>query len=429
MQMFLHEEPVKHPQPRVSLRIVTLLLIGLLLVTAISFVFSGATPKAHAAPTWNRVWGDEFNGAANTAPNGSNWQYDLGTSYPGGAANWGTGEVESETNSTANVYLDGAGHLAIKPIRDASGHWTSGRIETRNSSFAAPAGGKMAVEASIQVPNVTGSAALGYWPAFWMLGSAFRGVYTNWPLAGEIDTMENINGLNKEYGTLHCGVDPGGPCNETTGLGGNTSCSPTTCQSAFHTYRVEVDRSTSPEQIRWYLDGVQFWQVSSNNPGMDATTWANAVDHAFFIILNVAIGGAFPNAICGCSSPSASTASGIPMLVDYVRVYTMAGGTTPTPTPTPSGCTGLYTAGVVNIGSTSALPWFKPCGWTAGYVILHYIRPGVVQQNVYMTYNSSTARWEYAVSGISSGQVLQYDYTYQKGGAQYDTAWTSWTHP
>jgi hypothetical protein len=311
------------PKRRRMMQISALLIVCTMFVSVTGYEFFGKASTAKAA-SWTETWNDEFDGAAGSAPNGANWLYDTGTSYPGGAGNWGTGEVETNTNSTDNVYLDGNGHLAIKPINN-NGNWTSGRIETQSSAFAAPAGGELAVEASIQVPNVTGAAALGYWPAFWMLGSAFRGVYTNWPTAGEVDTMENINGLNTEYGTLHCGVDPGGPCNETTGLGGNTPCSGSTCQSAFHTYRVEIDRSTSPEQIRWYLDGNQFWQVSSNAPGMDPTTWANAVDHSFFIILNVAIGGGFPNAICGCSSPSSATASGIPMLVDYVRAYTSGG--------------------------------------------------------------------------------------------------------
>ena len=152
------------------------------------------------------------------------------------------------------------------PMRDANGNWTSGRIETQRTNFAAPAGGEMAVEASIQMPNVTGAAAQGYWPAFWLLGADFRGNYTNWPGIGEIDAMENVNGTNLEHGTLHCGVDPGGPCNETTGLSGSMSCAPTTCQAGFHTYRVEVDRSTSPEEIRWYLDGSEFWHVDSIPP-------------------------------------------------------------------------------------------------------------------------------------------------------------------
>jgi Glycosyl hydrolases family 16 len=423
------EVPLRQRQKSFSRRLTTLLVVGSALVLAVSvgFFSPGGLTKAHAA-TWTQVWSDEFNGAAGTGVNPSNWFYDTGTGF-------GTGEIETMTNSTNNVYQDGQGHLVIKAIRGSNGGWTSGRIETQLSNFNAPTGGMVAMEASIQQPNVSGAAGEGYWPAFWMLGSPYR-VDHSWPKDGEVDILEDVNGLSSVYGTLHCGVAPGGPCNEYSGIGsGRRAC--TGCQTAFHTYRVEIDRSVSPEQIRWYLDGVNYFTISANQ--VDATTWANAVDHAFFIIFDLAMGGGFPNGVAGHTTPTAATASGASMLIDYVRVFTAGGsggGTTPTPVPTvtptptpPGGCTGTYTSGVVNSGSTSALPWFMPCGWTAGYVILHYIRPGLSQQNVNMTYNSSTARWEFTVSGMSSGQVLQYAFTYQKGGLQYDTGWTSWTHP
>ncbi len=300
--------------------IVPLITIPVLaLVSFVAFIPQQHVAKAAQAENvrpWNLVWGDEFDGKIGASVNSSTWLYDTGTSYTGGAANWGTGEAETMTNSTNNVSMDGKGPLALKAVRDANGNWTSGRIETQRSNFAAPPGGKLAVEASIQVPNVTGAAAQGYWAAFWMLGSAFRGNYNNWPNIGEIDAMENVNGTNVAHGTLHCGVDPGGPCNETNGLGGSTNCIQKTCQAAFHTYRVEVDRTKSPEEIRWYVDGTEFWHVDSNTSGMDATTWANAVDHGFFIILDVAMGGSWP------SSPTSATQSGAPMLVNYVHVYT-----------------------------------------------------------------------------------------------------------
>ncbi|GHO85747.1 glycoside hydrolase family 16 protein [Dictyobacter formicarum] len=420
MQIFPHREPVNDSllsRKRRLLLFTTLFVIVMLGLAALSFAPSSAIPSARAA-SWNLTWSDEFNGAAGTGVNTTNWKYDTGTG-------WGTGEIETMTNSTNNVYLDGNGHLAIKPIRDGNGNWTSGRIETQPSNFAAPVGGEVAFESSIQLPNVTGAAAQGYWPAFWSLGAPFRSGGT-WPSVGEIDFMESINGTNMEYGTLHCGVNPGGPCNESSGRGGHTPCTPTTCQAAYHTYRTEIDRRTSPEQVRWYLDGVEFWHVNSNDPGMDPTTWANAIDHGFFIIYDVAMGGGWPG------NPTASTQSGVPMLIDYVRVYTLNGTTptpTPTPSPTPSGCSGTFTQNVVSTGSSTALPWFQPCGWTAGYVILHYIVPGQVQQNVQMTYNSGTARWEYTVNGLNAGQTLQYSFTYQKAGLQYDTSWYTWTHP
>jgi hypothetical protein len=321
------------PDPRLRRR---LLLAGAVLLAASGSVAVAADAVASVPPTpagWTQVFADDFNGSANTGVNTSNWLYDLGTSYPGGAANWGTGEVETMTNSTANVFQDGGGHLVIKPIRNASGGWTSGRIETQRTDFAAPAGGKLRFEGSLQQPNVSGAAAAGYWPAFWSMGAAARGTgASGWPGIGEIDLMEDINGLSSEFATLHCGVAPGGPCNEFTGLGsGQRACGD--CQTGFHTYAMELDRSVSPEQIRWYLDGNNFFTVNANQ--VDATTWNNATHHGFFMILNVAIGGSFPAAFGG--GPTGSTQSGVPMLVDYVAAYTSGGGTTPPPPPPPGG--------------------------------------------------------------------------------------------
>jgi hypothetical protein len=294
------------------------LLAGAILAAGMLAVLQRPSPALASAPAtpagWSNVFTDDFNGASGSGINTGNWFYDTGTSYPGGAANWGTGEIESYTNSTSNVYQDGAGHLVIKAIRGANGAWTSGRIESQSSGFQPPAGGVMHVEASIQLPNVTGAAAQGYWPAFWMLGAPFRGNYNNWPTYGEMDTMENVNGVNTVYGTLHCGVNPGGPCNETSGLGGNRSGFSPSLQTAFHTYAVEYDKSVSPEQIRWYVDGVNYWTVNSSQ--MDATTWANTTNHGWFLLLNVAIGGGWPG------NPTSATASGAAMLVDYVTVRT-----------------------------------------------------------------------------------------------------------
>jgi beta-glucanase (GH16 family) len=278
---------------------------------------AGATvPPAPSG--WTTVFSDDFNGAAGTGVDTTNWLYDTGTGYPGGAANWGTGEVETMTNSTANVYQDGQGHLVIKPIMDKRHQWTSGRIETQRTDFAAPAGGQMEITASIEQPNP--SSGLGYWPAFWALGAAARPVAaTNWPSIGELDTMEDVNGLSEVAHTLHCGVNPGGPCNETNGLGsGLLPCAG--CQTGYHTYSVIVDRRTAgAEQLRFYTDDVL--QYTINQSQMDATTWANAVDHGFFIILNVAIGGGFPNGVCNCTTPTHTTTSGAGMSVDYVAVY------------------------------------------------------------------------------------------------------------
>ncbi|MEV7449723.1 glycoside hydrolase family 16 protein [Streptomyces nigra] len=328
------------PPRRRSVRRAVVAVLGTLglAAAAAGVVVPSASASAPTPPSgWTQVFLDDFTGPAGSGVNTSNWRYDTGTGYPGGPANWGTGEIETMTSSTDNVSLDGNGNLRITPRRDGAGRWTSGRIETNRTDFQPPSGGKLRVEARIQVPNVTGAAAKGYWPAFWMLGAPYRGNYWNWPGVGELDIMENTQGMNTVFATMHCGTAPGGPCNENSGIGGNTTCSGTTCQAGFHTYRLEWDRSTSVEEIRFYLDGVNFHTVRANQ--VDATTWANATNHGYFIILNVAMGGGFPDAFGG--GPDGGTQPGHSMVVDYVQVLTSGGGGT---TPPPTGNRDAYSA-------------------------------------------------------------------------------------
>ncbi len=248
------------------------------------------------------------------------------------------------TNSTNNVYLDGNGHLVIKAI-DSGGAWTSGRIQTNTANVGAPAGGELEVTASIEQPNP--ASGLGYWPAFWMLGPG------SWPSTGEIDIMEDVNALSEHSGTFHCGVDPGGPCNETNGIGsGLQSCAG--CQTGYHTYTVIVNRTnTSAESITWYLDGNQFFQV--NESQVPVATWQAAVDHNFSIIFDLAMGGGYPNGVCSCTTPTSSTTSGATLNVGYVAAYETT-GTSSSPSPSPSssstgGGTSCTTTATANISA------------------------------------------------------------------------------
>ncbi|MET7705262.1 carbohydrate-binding protein [Micromonospora sp. NPDC005413] len=315
-------------------------LLASVLLVATTTALAGITVTAQAAVPppaagWSTVWSDDFTGAAGTLPSAANWIIDTGHNYPGGPANWGTGEIQNYTASTANVSHDGGGNLRITPLRDGGGGWTSARIETVRSDFKAPAGGVLAIEGRIQMPNVTGAAAAGYWPAFWALGAPYRGNYQNWPGIGEFDVMENVNGINSVWGVLHCGVAPGGPCDEFNGIGASRACPGASCQSAFHTYRFEWDASISPQQLRWYVDGQLFHTVTQSRVGDSA--WSQMTSHAgYFLLLNVAMGGAFPNGVAGSGTPTAATVPGRPMLVDYVAVYRRGGGTTPPTTPPPT---------------------------------------------------------------------------------------------
>ncbi|MET8946454.1 glycoside hydrolase family 16 protein [Streptomyces sp. NPDC004542] len=388
---------------RRPLRRVLVAVIGTLGLAAAAAT-AAALPASASAPTppsgWTQVFLDDFNGAAGTGVNTSAWQYDTGTAYPGGAANWGTGEVETMTSSTSNVSLDGNGNLLITPRRDSSGNWTSGRIETTRTDFQPPAGGKLRVESRIQLPDVTGAAAKGYWPAFWMLGAPYRGNYQNWPGVGELDVMENVQGLNTDWATMHCGTNPGGPCNETSGIGGNTSCSGTTCQAGFHTYAMEWDRSTSPEEIRFYLDGVNFHTVRADQ--VDAATWADATNHGFFIILNVAMGGGFPAAFGG--GPDSGTEPGHPMVVDYVQVLQSTGGGSGT-TPPPSGNRNAYSTIQAESYDSQSGTATETTSDTGGGQDLGYLANGDWALYKGVNFGSTAARQFYArvASGAASG--------------------------
>jgi beta-glucanase (GH16 family) len=267
-------------------------------------------PTAPTAP-WTKVWSDSFNGPAGQGVDGSVWKYDTGQGV------FGTGEVERMTSDSANVHLDGHGDLELVPLRNGSG-WTSGRIKTWSSNFGAPAGGEMLVTAAIKQPDAPD--VTGYWPGFWLLGPG------HWPMTGEIDILEDINSSTQYSGTLHCGNltqrNPDGttgPCHEGNGFGSGLRPCPG-CQTGYHTYAVVVDRRNAANQeIRWYHDGRQYFSVSESKVG--AAAWTQGVDHGFHIILDLAMGGSYPNGNCQCQSPTSQTTPGAAMSIASVSVY------------------------------------------------------------------------------------------------------------
>jgi beta-glucanase (GH16 family) len=308
MSADLRTDPPVHDTPgrgRPRARWLALLAAVLVVLIAGGYVLWARTSGGDG---WKTVWREDFDGSKGDLPNRDNWLLDTGTSYPGGAQQWGTGEIQTYTADPANVSLDGDGRLRITATRNAAGIWSSARLETNRTDFKPERGQTLRTEARIQVPD----GGPGYWAAFWMLGEAFRGNYVNWPGIGEIDIMEFKGGEpSNVYGTFHCGTAPGGPCNENNGIGGHTGAGQA-LSGGFHTYGVEFDRTKPVEELRWYLDGRNYFTVKASQ--LDPATWAKATDHGFFVLLNLAIGGSFGG------PPDETTRPGESMVVDDVTV-------------------------------------------------------------------------------------------------------------
>src|ERR1700690_3323404 len=104
---------------------------------------AGTVPPAPSG--WTTVFGDDFAGAAGSAPSSANWFYDTGTDK-------GNKEVNRNTSSTSNVYRDGKGHLVLKAIKSGSS-WTAAGIQSTRDDFQAPPGGEMEMTASLKQPD------------------------------------------------------------------------------------------------------------------------------------------------------------------------------------------------------------------------------------------------------------------------------------
>ena len=250
-----------------------------------------------APPTWTLVWSDEFDGAAGGSFDAAKWVAETGGS------GWGNQEREYYTTRPENIALDGSGHLVItaraEPATTSYSCWygscryTSARIKTKGL-FAQTYG---RFEARIRIPR-----GQGLWPAFWMLGDNIDAV--GWPKSGEIDIMENIGREpNMVHGTMH---GPG--YSGAGGIGGPYTLASGAFADDFHRYAVEW----TPGLITWFVDDTKYFQVTTSSIPTGAT-WV--FDHPFFLLLNVAVGGGWPN------DPDATTTFPQEMAVDYVRVY------------------------------------------------------------------------------------------------------------
>ena len=254
-------------------------------------------PRSTPPSEWTLTWSDEFDGPAGAPVDGTKWVAETG------GHGWGNQERQYYTALSENVSLDGSGHLVItaraEPQNSSYACWygscgyTSARLKTQGR-FTQTYG---RFEARIRVPR-----GLGLWPAFWMLGADIDQV--GWPRSGEIDVMENIG---REPAIVH-GTMHGPGYSGASSIGGAYTLASGSFADDYHVFAVEW----MPGEIRWFVDNTEYRR---STPASLPAGAAWVFDHPFFMLLNVAVGGAWPG------DPDAATQFPQQMLVDYVRVY------------------------------------------------------------------------------------------------------------
>lgn len=240
--------------------------------------------QALSEKSWKLVWSDDFIGAAGTAPDNSKWVFDLG----GGG--WGNSELQTYTNNSANVKLDGDGKLVITAINAPSG-FTSARIKTKGK-FEQTYG-----RFEARIKTTTGP---GIWPAFWMLGSNID--TKSWPQCGEIDILEQKGQQSAiNYATVHGPGYSGG-----SSIGKTYMLPNSRFDLDYHIYAAEWTEG----QIDFFVDGFLYHRVTPKD-----VTGEWVFNQPFFLLLNVAVGGNF------VGFPTAATPFPQSMYIDYVKVY------------------------------------------------------------------------------------------------------------
>ncbi|KDO27785.1 hypothetical protein SPRG_07384 [Saprolegnia parasitica CBS 223.65] len=275
-----------------------LLLLGVASATNCTTLNSTARPAPLSLSPlagWQVTFEDNFN-----ALNKSRWKIANECSTEHGCAH----------NNEEQVYLASQvrvedGNLVVEATNQpytspAAGtrQFRSGRLDS-SGSFAQQFG---RFEARIKLP-----VGRGMWPAFWLMPRGGR----CWPTDGEIDIMEYVGqSPDQIHGNYHFGPSCNRNFHDDKAVCGKAGKSKQVAlDKDFHVYAVEW----TPTSISWFFDG-QLYYVLTNAQCTDKAQFF-IPQKAFYIILNVAVGGTWPG------SPSASTVFPQRMLVDYVRVY------------------------------------------------------------------------------------------------------------
>jgi beta-glucanase (GH16 family) len=192
-------------------------------------------------------------------------------------------EQQAYADSAGIIIID-KGQLTVKPIyhpgfsqnRVKMNDFVSGRINTRDKY-------------EFMYGNITArmrvTAGEGLWPAVWLLGKG------KWPDAGEIDVMETVGDPTWASNAIHGPTYHG----NTPLLSRNTFAAGTDV-TQWHAYGVNVQ----PDQITFSIDGKVTYTVTK---AMVEKYGAWVFDNKKYILLNLAIGGGYPQGVFKMKGP------------------------------------------------------------------------------------------------------------------------------
>lgn len=320
-------------------------IFALLSLSAAVFYLSACCSKSE----YKLVWSDEFDGET---LNAAYWNVEDNAR--------GGGNAELQYYAPKNVTIErhpetGESCLVLNAQREDYGNrpCTSARLNTQDKVMVEY--GK--VEARIAFPYT----ADGLWPAFWMLGNNLA---TNlgdnddidaqvaqlekenrvvWPKCGEIDICEMGHHSGIEAGTQDRFFNGACHWGESFNNGaypnfGQFCTADYPVQGDFHLFTLEWTADT----IAMYLDKdvypdvAPYFQLSLRNKEVNEP--GHYFNHPFYLVLNLSVGGFFPDMpaaekypeLITADDPSFQRVTALPadgtpvkMYVDYIRVYKM----------------------------------------------------------------------------------------------------------
>lgn len=250
---------------------------------------AGQKTTDHNKENYKLVWSDEFNYSG--LPESTKWDYDT----EGNKAGWGNHEAQHYTvaNKKNAQVENGVLHITAHREDFEGKAFTSARLVSRTDWKYG------IIEVNAKLPD-----ARGTWSAIWMMPGGWTFNDGNWPDIGEIDIMEHVG---HDLGIIHASAHSK-----------DYQWQEETQQTAivfipkvneeFYSYILEW----TPEVIKAFVNDSLYFEYK--NEGLGEDKWP--YDKPFYLILNVAVGGAWGNmeGIDADAFPQT-------MEIDYVRVY------------------------------------------------------------------------------------------------------------